>query len=120
MITIHIENAEKIVKQEKGFLVSKLAPYFIDIQAKVEQAIAEECYSYDGRGNLISSKESLLARRKVTYEYNALGQETLRNISGGHIEQRHYDEWIPESRPGTPPHHGGHGERRRPERLEST
>ncbi len=50
-------------------------------------------YSYDGRGNLISSKESLLARRKVTYEYNALGQETLRNISGGHIEQRHYDEW---------------------------
>ncbi len=42
MITIRIENAEEIVKQEKGFLVSKLAPYFIDIQAKVEQAIAEE------------------------------------------------------------------------------
>ncbi len=42
MITIRIENAEEIVKQEKGFFVSKLAPYFIDIQAKVEQAIAEE------------------------------------------------------------------------------
>jgi hypothetical protein len=42
MITIKILNAREIVARERSWLIAKLAPYFIDMQTRVEQEIAEE------------------------------------------------------------------------------
>lgn len=42
MITIKITNPSDLVKREKGRIIAKFAPLFIDIQAKVEEVIAEE------------------------------------------------------------------------------
>ena len=50
-------------------------------------------YTYDERGSLLISEESLLARQKVSYRYNALGQEVRRDVSGSLIEKRHYNQW---------------------------
>ena len=50
-------------------------------------------YIYDERGSLLISEESLLARQKVSYRYNALGQEVRRDVSGSLIEKRHYNQW---------------------------
>jgi len=42
MITIKIKNADEIVKNEKNWVISKIAPYFIDVQLKVEEAIVDQ------------------------------------------------------------------------------
>ena len=42
MITIKITNAREIVERERSWLLAKLAPYFVDVQTRVEQEIAEE------------------------------------------------------------------------------
>jgi len=42
MITIKITNAQEIVERERNWFVAKLAPYFIDVQNRVEEEIAEE------------------------------------------------------------------------------
>lgn len=42
MITIKIENARDIVEQEKGRLVSRVAPLFMNVEKKVEQMIVAE------------------------------------------------------------------------------
>ncbi len=42
MITIKIENAREIVANERGRLVSKLAPFFVNLERKVEQEIVNE------------------------------------------------------------------------------
>lgn len=42
MIIIKIKNAREIIAREKSWLVAQFAPYFIDLQARVDQAIAEE------------------------------------------------------------------------------
>jgi len=42
MIKIKIKNPKKIIKNEKGWLASKIAPFVIDIDKKVESIIADE------------------------------------------------------------------------------
>lgn len=42
MIRIKIMNAKKLVAREKGRLISKLAPLFIDVQHEVEKRVVEE------------------------------------------------------------------------------
>jgi len=42
MITIKIKNADEIVKNEKSWVISKIVPYFIDVQLKVEEAIVDQ------------------------------------------------------------------------------
>jgi hypothetical protein len=42
MITIKITNAREIVERERDWFVAKLAPYFIDVQTRVEKEIAKE------------------------------------------------------------------------------
>lgn len=39
MITIKITNPEEIVKNERNWLLSKIAPYFVDLESRVEEAI---------------------------------------------------------------------------------
>ncbi len=42
MIKIKIHNIHEIVEQEKGRLVSKLAPFLVDVERKVEETIVEQ------------------------------------------------------------------------------
>ena len=42
MITIKITNARQIVETESNWFVAKLAPYFVDVQTRVENEIAKE------------------------------------------------------------------------------
>ncbi len=42
MITIKITNAREIVERERNWFIAKLAPYFIDLQSRVEKEIAKE------------------------------------------------------------------------------
>jgi hypothetical protein len=42
MIKIKIHNIQEIVEQEKGRLVSRLAPLLIDVERKVEETIVEQ------------------------------------------------------------------------------
>lgn len=42
MITIKIKNAKQIVEQEKNWFIAQFASRFIDVQQKVEEAIAGE------------------------------------------------------------------------------
>jgi len=42
MITIKIRNVNKLVEKEKGRLISKIAPIFMNIEKVVEQRIADE------------------------------------------------------------------------------
>jgi len=42
MITIKITNAREIVERERNWFVAKLAPFFVDVQTRVEQEIAKE------------------------------------------------------------------------------
>jgi hypothetical protein len=39
MIKIKITNPEEIVESERNWLLSKVAPYFVDVETKVEEAI---------------------------------------------------------------------------------
>ncbi|MCU0644350.1 MAG: hypothetical protein MUC94_08805 [bacterium] len=42
MITIKILNANKLVEKEKGRLISKIAPIFVNLEKAVEKRIAEK------------------------------------------------------------------------------
>ena len=42
MITIKITNVKQIVERERNWFVAKVAPLFIDVQARVEKEIAKE------------------------------------------------------------------------------
>lgn len=42
MITIKILNAREIVENEKGAVVSRLAPFFVDINSRVEEEIVRQ------------------------------------------------------------------------------
>lgn len=42
MITIKITNPEEIVKNERNWLLSKIAPFFVDVESKVEEALAKQ------------------------------------------------------------------------------
>ncbi|RMG31724.1 MAG: hypothetical protein D6732_14395 [Methanobacteriota archaeon] len=42
MITIKILNHREIIEREKGMLISRLAPIFVDISSKVEEEIARQ------------------------------------------------------------------------------
>lgn len=42
MITIKIINPEEIVKNERNWLLSKIAPFFVDVESKVEEALAKQ------------------------------------------------------------------------------
>ena len=39
MIKIKIKNIHEIVEQEKNWFISKMAPFFVDVEQKVEEAI---------------------------------------------------------------------------------
>ena len=52
MITIKITNAEEIVKNERHWIVSKIAPFFVDVESKVEEAIVEEIKEVFARRNI--------------------------------------------------------------------
>lgn len=42
MITIKIINHKEIVKNERNWLLSKIAPFFVDVESKVEEALVEQ------------------------------------------------------------------------------
>ena len=42
MITIRILNTKQIVEDEKGKLVSKIAPFFTNLETKVEEEIVRQ------------------------------------------------------------------------------
>lgn len=62
MIKIKIKNAEEIVEREKSWLISKVAPYFVDVESRVEQAIVAQLIEVFQAKNIIAeisvSKES--------------------------------------------------------------
>jgi hypothetical protein len=42
MITIKIINHKEIVKNERNWLLSKIAPFFVDVESRVEEALVEQ------------------------------------------------------------------------------
>jgi len=42
VIKIKIKNVDQIVKNERSWLISKIAPYFVDVEKKVEEAIVKQ------------------------------------------------------------------------------
>lgn len=42
MITIKITNPKEIVKNERNWLLSKIAPFFVDVESRVEEALVEQ------------------------------------------------------------------------------
>ncbi len=42
MIKIKIHNIHEIVEQERSWLISKVAPFVVDVERKVEEAIVEQ------------------------------------------------------------------------------
>ncbi len=42
MIIIKITNADEIVKNHRNWFISRLAPYFMDVETRVEKAVAEQ------------------------------------------------------------------------------
>ncbi len=42
MITIKILNAREVIENEKGAVISRLAPFFVDINARVEEEIVRQ------------------------------------------------------------------------------
>ena len=42
MIKIKIKNIHEIVEQEKNWFISKMAPFFVDVEQKVEEAIVAQ------------------------------------------------------------------------------
>jgi len=42
MIVIKVLNAEEVVSRERGRLLSKLAPLFVDVERRVEQEIVKQ------------------------------------------------------------------------------
>ena len=42
MITIKITNHKEIVKNERNWLLSKIAPLFVDVESRVEEALVEQ------------------------------------------------------------------------------
>ena len=42
MIKIKIKNHDQIVKNEKNWWISKIAPFFVDVEKRVEEAIVKE------------------------------------------------------------------------------
>ncbi len=42
MIIIKILNAREIIEKEKGAVVSRIAPFFVDINSKVEEEIVRQ------------------------------------------------------------------------------
>jgi len=42
MIKIKIHNIHEIVEQEKNWLISKVAPFVVDVERKVEETIVEQ------------------------------------------------------------------------------
>ena len=42
MIKIKIHNIHEIVEQEKSWLISKVAPFVVDVERKVEETIVEQ------------------------------------------------------------------------------
>jgi len=42
MIKIKITNAQEIFEKETSWFIAKLAPHFIDLQARVEEEIANQ------------------------------------------------------------------------------
>ncbi len=39
MIIIKITNADEIVKNHRNWFISRIAPYFVDVEAEVEKAV---------------------------------------------------------------------------------
>ncbi len=54
MITIRILNTREIVENEKGKLVSKIAPFFTDLERKVEEEIVKELQKSLAERNVIA------------------------------------------------------------------
>lgn len=52
MITIKITNAHQVIKNEKGHLFSKIASYFVDLEAKVEKEIVEKLQEVFKQNNI--------------------------------------------------------------------
>ena len=42
MITIKITNAEEIVKNNRNWFISRIAPYFVNVETEVEKAIVKQ------------------------------------------------------------------------------
>ena len=42
MIKIKIKNVHEIVEQEQNWFISKMAPFFVDVEQKVEEAIVAQ------------------------------------------------------------------------------
>lgn len=42
MIIIKITNADEIVKNHHNWFISRIAPYFVNLQTEVEKAVAEQ------------------------------------------------------------------------------
>ena len=61
MIKIKINNIHEIVEQEKSWLVSKVAPFIVDVEQKVEEEIVkqlEEVFSSKNiKASIIIEKE---------------------------------------------------------------
>ncbi len=42
MIVIKVLNAEEVIARERGRLLSKLAPFFVDVERRVEEEIVKQ------------------------------------------------------------------------------
>lgn len=67
MITIKIKNADEIVKNEKSWVISKIVPYFIDVQLKVEEAIVDQL------------KEEFISKN-ISAEFLIINDDEVRNL----------------------------------------
>ncbi|MCA9731096.1 hypothetical protein KC799_03145 [candidate division KSB1 bacterium] len=54
MIKIKIHNVHEIVEQEKSWLISKIAPFVVDVERKVEEAIVQQLQEVFVEKNIVA------------------------------------------------------------------
>lgn len=64
MIIIKITNADEIVKNHRNWFISKIAPYFVDLEAEVEKAVAEQIQQVFAEKNIQAQIEIVPGNEK--------------------------------------------------------
>lgn len=54
MIKIKIHNVHEIVEQEKSWLISKIAPFVVDVERKVEESIVQQLQQVFVEKNIVA------------------------------------------------------------------
>jgi hypothetical protein len=84
VIKIKIKNVDQIVKNQRNWLISKIAPYFVDVEKRVEEAIVKQIREVF-RAKKIRASITIVKEESVSSGKSGISKKPVKTSNNGKV-----------------------------------